>query len=958
LICLAAAAGAGNSLGAGLLGAWLLTGPTPTAEAARAAAVSFSSGVTTSARWTVESSNGGPLDVKKALKPGSEKGNVYATAAGVLRIGAGAAGRYWLGLGVDDGVELYVDGKRVFARDEARPERDDDDVVPLDLSAGEHPVALVLHQRDGAWSFHVRLLDHAWRAPRAACLALPGTTEGDARRLLATMSQVTFERGVRGLGYAPHVVVRFPEGAPLDAPLDVRVKLEANAPGARGPATVFDVDPGPFDLTAPYLRIELPALTGEALAAVEKAGAAATLSVELRGRDPSATHAGDLARTVHFPFSAREASRLALGHAWAALAAHPSDDVELLTNELARRVDGGDVDLESQAREAEELDRLAARLAAGEDPEAGRRGPMTRGYRSRFDGKLHQYGLYIPPVFHGDASGTSETSDTKKWPLVVGLHGMNGLPLAMLRWMFGGDDPKRDQPWESRHLDLVRGYDAFVVTPDAFGNSMYREMGEEDVLDVMAAVEKEYPIDRTRVTMTGLSMGGIGAAAIPLHHPGVFAASEPLCGYHSYFVRRDFHGRVLRPWEHLLSEERSNVEWADNGQWLPLYIVHGTMDQPVANSDVLIDRYRKLKEEHGAGYDEIDEHPNKGHNVWSGTYENLAGLDWLRDKRLNPSPKHVHLRTVRLRDGDYAWVHVVRFSAPDAWGEVDATASAGKIEATTHGVDTLKLDRPVAVGPGGEDEAVRVRLDGQELAYSAGEALVAHREGSVTATWAKGPSAATGWKEGHVTGPLRDVFDEPLLFVYGASDPEEAALNERVARGWAHVRGGMNLDYPVMSDREFRARGEKLDGDRALFLVGRAETNELVRALEPELPIRIEGKQVLVGDERIDGEQLGAAFVRPNPRRKDRYVVVVEGVDARATLRSLSLPDLLPDFAVYDAEVAPARGQLLLNAGKLREAGFFGVDWSLPPRERRLDPLAKTERPGATSEHDATPYLP
>ncbi len=250
---------------------------------------------------------------------------------------------------------------------------------------------------------------------------------------------------------------------------------------------------------------------------------------------------------------------------------------------------------------------------------------------------------------------------------------------------------------------------------------------------------------------------------------------------------------------------------------------------------------------------------------------------------------------------------------------------------------------------------MRVRLDGQELGFAADEALVAHRQGT---SWAKGPSTASEWKEGHVTGPIRDVFDEPLLFVYGASDPEEAALNERVARGWAHVRGGMNVDYPVMSDREFRARGEKLDGDRALFLVGRAETNELVRALEPELPIRIEGKQVVVGDERLDGEQLGAAFVRPNPKRRDRYVVVVEGVDARATLRSLSLPDLLPDFAVYDAEVAPARGQLLLNAGKLREAGFFGADWSLPPRERRLDPLATTTRPGAASEHDATPYLP
>ena len=32
--------------------------------------------------------------------------------------------------GFDDGVTVTVDGARVFARDEARPEREDDDLVP------------------------------------------------------------------------------------------------------------------------------------------------------------------------------------------------------------------------------------------------------------------------------------------------------------------------------------------------------------------------------------------------------------------------------------------------------------------------------------------------------------------------------------------------------------------------------------------------------------------------------------------------------------------------------------------------------------------------------------------------------------------------------------------------------------------------------------------------------------
>ena len=84
--------------------------------------------------------------------------------------------------------------------------------------------------------------------------------------------------------------------------------------------------------------------------------------------------------------------------------------------------------------------------------------------------------------------------------------------------------------------------------------------------------------------------------------------------------------------------------------------------------------------------------------------------------------------------------------------------------------------------------------------------------------------------------------------------------------------------------------------------------------------------------------------------------MVVEGTSALGTWRSLSLPDLLPDFVVYDSAVAPARGQMLLSAGMVRAGGFFKNDWSLP--DQIDDPLAKTARPGAKSEYDATPYLP
>jgi acetyl esterase/lipase len=649
------------------------------------------------------------------------------------------------------------------------------------------------------------------------------------------------------------------------------------------------------------LAVTLPRVAGEEVEDTD-----CTVHVEVAGR------------SLDLPFHPRRDVRSAVARADRALASVRDDSVEHLRDRLAGFVAKGDGDVEAQLTDARELDELARALEEKRDPWAGRTGPMRRAYRSPADGKLTEFALYVPPGF----------DPQKKYPLIVALHGMNGRPMEMIMWLFGHDEPQRDGYWEDRHprRDLEK-LDAIVVAPDGHFNTMYRDLGEDDVMRVTDWAMANYPIDPARVSITGPSMGGIGTAACALHYPDRWAAAEPLCGYHSYFIRGDMKG--MRPWEKFIAEERSNVLWAENGQYIPMYVVHGTKDLPEENSGVLIDRYNELH------YSMKDEHPELGHNVWQTTYEDLKGAEWLLTNRRPLHPRSLRFKTPRTRWGDDAWLHVRELSASDAWGEITARMDRGNvISLATHGVDALAIDRdPELV----DDTApVSVTIDQSKFVFQAGEEIELHRGDG---QWKAGPAVHPApHKQGRVTGPIRDVLHEPILFVWGAGDPAQARANEEVARGWAHVRAGVHVDYPVMSDTEFYAHGEPLDNERALFLVGNAKSNRVVRELEPSFPIRIEGDGVILGERHIaakdglpaDRSQLGVAFIRPNPRRPDRYVVVVEGVGPLGTWRSLSLPDMLPDYAVYDEDVGPARGGLLLGAGSLRSAGYFTADWSLP----------------------------
>ena len=439
---------------------------------------------------------------------------LVAYAAGTLHLEK--AGTYHLLLGADDGVSVTIDGKHVFLRDEARPQRDGDDLITVDLAAGDHPIVLKLHQRDAAWAFSVRVLDASYAPPEGAYLSLPGTTEADAKDLAWKMSWVSVDRGMVGTGYAPKLTVRFPEGMPRGVPVKVHARLapshrpverrhgedappQSSKAGASPPPhppnggaalppapppppagdPVFDVDAGevPIDAQgAGELVVSLPQLHGAALAKVEDKDWAFEVNVGGRVLKPG--------------FYPRRAAREAVGHAERAIAGlgaseAPSwlvagllDSVTHVKEHLVKLVGKGDYDTEALDAEAAELEALASSLEKKQDPYASRSGPMRRAYRSGTDGELSEFGLYVP---HKHLTETD-----RKFPLVVGLHGMNGNGMSMLRWVFGYDDRLHDSDWENRHMPAdLPTLDAFVVTPDAYGNTMYRDFGEDDVMRVV-----------------------------------------------------------------------------------------------------------------------------------------------------------------------------------------------------------------------------------------------------------------------------------------------------------------------------------------------------------------------------------------------------------------------------------------------------------------------------------------
>ena len=166
-------------------------------------------------------------------------------------------------------------------------------------------------------------------------------------------------------------------------------------------------------------------------------------------------------------------------------------------------------------------------LDKGRDELWQSKGLQSRAHALEPTGELIPYQLYVPSTW----------SATREWPLVVALHGANLDETNMLGRAQGQMQTLAEQSGSVVVAPLgyklnswygsertVDGGPHLNETPEA---SRRRHLSEQDVLQLMRLIEKEYKIDPRRRYLTGNSMGGCGTWWIGGHYPQTWAAIAP-----------------------------------------------------------------------------------------------------------------------------------------------------------------------------------------------------------------------------------------------------------------------------------------------------------------------------------------------------------------------------------------------------------------------------------------------
>ncbi len=834
--------------------------------------------------WQLLANGHGALDLAKHLHTG--RAGSRALIGGALVLDQDFDG--YLLLSVDGGVSVHVDGQRIWSASGRHYRGNGWDTVPLKLAAGSHPVVLAVEHPGVHWALEMRWLERkSLRPPRNARWKLEGVPDSANPRLRSELLQTHLSVALSPRGFAPSVTIAYPRGVPTPGPRQAHVRTRF-----AGRDREFALGSVPVNAHgAQKLVARLPTLEADDLAPgvrrqrfdIEVGGKVESDHIVVSRRalellDEASTVRASLLEDGSLDEDARDVALQSIAF-----------EIEALQSASASGY-GYRMNL-AQTHLAELLDHLKHDPIFFLHP-----GVHQLAHTSPIDGRPQTFWVHVP-------LGYDPTSD-QSYPAVLALHGYNGSPKGITQAFL---DSKSDKARPS-----VNG---FVIAPEAHGNAFYRGPGEYEAMDVLALARRLYHIDASRIGITGVSMGGTGAAQLALRYSDKFSSAAPLCGYHSYFIRHDTSGREIRPWEEARMHHWSTSSWAANGRHLPLFVAQGTRDHPLENSRSLIRAYQEQ------GFSVEQEWPDIGHQVWTISYRGARLWTWLSRHVRPSSPDHVTLVTDALRYGKKYWVEIDQFETFGKRAKLDAERqSPTSFVVRTENVQRFTL-RPEAQTSA--SSPLSVSVDGESLEF-AEPPLELYR----TDRWHAGrPTLPEIEKRPGVEGPIRDVLLGPVAFVYGSLSPSTSRTNREVARHFARYHHGATLRYPVFADREVTP---ELEASHSLVLVGTPVDHALLRRWNARLPISTIPGGIRFGASVFLGDDVGAIFVYPNPEHPDHSLVVITAPEIAGILQALFLPRLLPDFVVYDRTLRDASTEQVLGSAQVLAAGFFGNDWGLP----------------------------
>ncbi|TWT57612.1 Prolyl oligopeptidase family protein [Thalassoglobus neptunius] len=536
-------------------------------------------------------------------------------------------------------------------------------------------------------------------------------------------------------------------------------------------------------------------------------------------------------------------------------------------------------------------------------------GAHALGYRSRVDQSVQPYIVILPVQFKPDR--------TVRWPLHVVLHGRNGnLTEAHFIASQDGKPAPEDQDWIELHV---------------FGrtNNAYRWAGETDVFEAMDDVIRRFPIDETRVTLWGFSMGGAGAWHLAVHHPSRWVSAGAGAGFVDFYKyqKRD---EQLPDIQHQLLTIYDAVDYAENLSIVPMITYGGENDSQLLASLTM----KAAAEEAGVPLTVLVG-PNMGHKFDDASKE--AFMEFLKQHNSEgrnrvPGKKEFQFVTYTLKYNQCEWLTIHEQQSPfertSVTSEVD---DSGALRLETENVAAFSIRRDIA------DSVV---IDDTEFD------LAADLDPNLTDLYFVQDEDSQQWqildyddaisfegnpnqhKRHNLQGPVDDAFMGGFVCVTGSGSPWSGELSDYSSWVLDRFSGEFDKWMRAVPQRvDDQSVTEELIRKNNLVLFGDPGSNEILGRIHENLPVQWSRDQFTFDGKTYSTRDHAFVLVYPNPLNPRKYVVLNSGMTMRTKDFKASNSWLFPKIGDY-AVVKFSEKEDGSFDETVVETGIFDAHWN------------------------------
>lgn len=540
---------------------------------------------------------------------------------------------------------------------------------------------------------------------------------------------------------------------------------------------------------------------------------------------------------------------------------------------------------------------------------------IAGGFVSTIDGSVQPYGVVLPVDFD-PTSKVARRLDV---------------------WLHGRGDTATEIPFLSDRLAKLGTYpsdDAITLHPFGRHCNAFKFAGEVDVYESMAHITKSFAVDQHRTSIRGFSMGGAGCWHLAAHDPGRWFVANPGAGFVDTIRYQGWDDSEIPyepgDWGRRLMNWYDVPPWVENLRNTNVIAYSGEIDKQRQAAELMIEAAKAvdldLPHVIGLGMahkiDEpsanaIDQQISEWATQADGSYRN-----------------QINLITYTLRYHTIDWLSIQGMK--EHWTRAAVTAELvqpATIRIQSNNASQLRLDFtrlgwPLASGD------TRIEIDGQLFAGPPATTkqplvieLIAAEDGWYELDPSDSPDNSPRKRPG-LQGPIDDAFTAPFLFVlpsrpcrHGTVERFTQAEAHRARDVWQRIMRG---DDRVVFDTDLT---QEQIATYNLVCFGDFYGNRFLSSIASGLPVQWNDDHIKVGDQMFDASSHAVAMVYPNPKNRNRYVVVNSGLTFREFSNSTNSRQIamLPDWAVIDL-TQPADG---IFPGRIAAADFFNESWQV-----------------------------